>query len=543
MCIGRFKKSEDGYVLVLSLIFLPVFVGLALLIIDIGRGNNAQSDLYAAADALALAGARELDGGVDAIDRAKDAMAEISNTVSLLGGPGGVDSINLVYADVAGNEFTVIFLKDIPQYDYTPIDQAFVNANLATTGPDAAYVYVRAQSQDMTTMFLNPVRMLTETVPVAAQAVATSRSAACNVTPLYICNPFENETGGKDLQTNFSQGKLHGRLIKLHPKGSETESPGNFGFLQVQGDAGKSATSSANDLRKVFAGEPNPTCYEAGRVTTKPGAATSIRQGINVRFDIYEGALKNGASSYAPAVNVRKGYRPVDKKNAKECEWELAKPEIVEGVLLPPTTLPFPENDTMSGALGGVPGATIGSGDWDFDSYWAINHPGVTKPDIPSSFESAISPGASGPSRYDVYRYEIDNPSRLADKSVGDSTYDGESGLPICSEASKPASKTPTDDPDRRVIFAAIIDCATNAGTGGVTTYPVNSYASIFLVSPMEQNGSFVPPAKGKDGTVTEDATVDDKDATIDVEIIDITGFGGNGTLDTFVREESILVR
>jgi hypothetical protein len=32
-------------------------------------------------------------------------------------------------------------------------------------------------------------------------------------------------------------------------------------------------------------------------------------------------------------------------------------------------------------------------------------------------------------------------------------------------------------------------------------------------------------------------------DSTIDVEIIDITGFGGNGTLDLFVRDEAILVR
>lgn len=79
----RFVRSEDGFVYVMVLLFLPVLLGVALLVIDIGRGNNAHSDLYAAADAVALAGARELDGGDDAIDRAKAAMAEISNTVSM----------------------------------------------------------------------------------------------------------------------------------------------------------------------------------------------------------------------------------------------------------------------------------------------------------------------------------------------------------------------------------------------------------------------------------------------------------------------------
>jgi hypothetical protein len=32
-------------------------------------------------------------------------------------------------------------------------------------------------------------------------------------------------------------------------------------------------------------------------------------------------------------------------------------------------------------------------------------------------------------------------------------------------------------------------------------------------------------------------------DATIDIEVVDITGFGGNGTLDEFIRAEAILVR
>lgn len=32
-------------------------------------------------------------------------------------------------------------------------------------------------------------------------------------------------------------------------------------------------------------------------------------------------------------------------------------------------------------------------------------------------------------------------------------------------------------------------------------------------------------------------------DKTIDIEIIDITGSGGKGTLDEFVRQESLLVR
>ena len=80
----RILWDDRGYALVLTLLFMPVFIGLSLIIIDLGRGNNAHSDLQAAADALALAAAGELDGGPDSITRAKEAMAEVRNSVSFL---------------------------------------------------------------------------------------------------------------------------------------------------------------------------------------------------------------------------------------------------------------------------------------------------------------------------------------------------------------------------------------------------------------------------------------------------------------------------
>lgn len=99
---GRFFRNEGGYALALTLIMLPAFMGLALLIIDVGRGNNAHSDQAAAVDALALAGARELDGGVDAIMRAKAAMEKVSNSVSFLAMAGDDVHIDLAYSAGTG---------------------------------------------------------------------------------------------------------------------------------------------------------------------------------------------------------------------------------------------------------------------------------------------------------------------------------------------------------------------------------------------------------------------------------------------------------
>lgn len=510
----RFWADERGYVLVLVLIFMPVFIVIGLLVIDIARGNNAHSDHYAAADALALAGARELDGGADSIDRAKAAMANLSNSVSYLGLSGADVNIDLVYEDVAGNTFTVIFLTTIPDSDDEPIDQAFVDANATTDGAAAEYVYVRSRARNLGTFFFNPLTSLRGDVPIAASAVATHRSAACDVTPLFICNPFESQ--GLDLQAAFAAGQLHGRLIKLHPKGGDTALPGNFGFLQVRG-ANDTSNASANTIRAIFAGNHNPTCYDSRTVTTKPGAATSIAQGLNVRFDIYAGPFSNSRSAYPPAVNVRKGFvrKATGPNNA--CNVELTTDLN--------WAMPFPSNATMSPPGGGVPGAFIGSGNWDIDRYWLVNYQSTltqAQKDDMNSFPIAQAPGANGPSRYDVYRYEIEN-DLMSHLSTGNgSGQKRESGLPGCAlSASNPP--TPVDDPDRRLMFAAIVDCIANGGNG-VTTFPVNSYASIFLVSPMQHS-----PSTG--------------DGTIDIEITDITGFGGNGTLDLFVRDEAILVR
>jgi hypothetical protein len=313
-------------------------------------------------------------------------------------------------------------------------------------------------------------------------------------------------------------------LIKLHPPGNSTAAPGNFGFLSVDG------TSSANAIREFFAGNYVPACYEASDVDTAPGGKVSIRTGINIRFDIYDAPFKKAADLYTPAYNVRKGY------TGSECSQELLDPPVPEEVMgfLPNGALS--SDGSMAPPGSGVPGAAIGSGDWPLVEYWKVNH-GVDYTSSPetlydligNSMPGALAPGAQMPSRYDVYRYEISQ--TIADpvnnNLVGDVSIGGETGAPVCS-ASQSGALAPSDPlldvtaKDRRVLFAAVIDCLDNP-FNGATTIPVNTFVSVFLTNPMEKQGS--------------------ADGTIDVEIIDITGNSGNGSLDAFLRREAYLVR
>lgn len=536
--LRKFRNSEDGYAFALTLISLPAMIALGLLLIDMGRGNNAQTDYQAAVDALALAGARELDIGTDSITRAQSAMENLANTVSFLDLADSDGQITLSYESDGTGDFRVEFLTDIPDDDDTVIDNTYIlnnrvdPANYDTNGADAMYVYVGYRGNDFCS-FTDRLRGVNCSGGggrvIGAYAVATYNTAACDVTPVFICNPFEKEPIGSDLQSAFADGQLHARLLRLHPPGSSTALPGNFGFLQVTGN-NENTNAGANALRAVFAGDKNPTCYNSSRVTTKPGAAVSIRTGLNTRFDIYDAPFSNAADkrAYPPAANVRKGYA-VDNpgSSADACPDERSD----DPTWL--TTSAFPPNATMSLPNQGVPGAAIGTGSWDARGYWLANH-GGTLTDLTwtemSSFGTKVkgSDNKSLPSRYDVYRYEIDN-GLVGNTSDPESAAYGaqsENGTPSCyaHNVNNPGPTTPTtsEDDDRRVIFAAIVDCIENGGTG-ITEFPVNAFASIFLVSPMEKNGT--------------------DDGSIDVEIIDITGTGGNGTLDTFVRDEAVLVR
>jgi hypothetical protein len=150
-------------------------------------------------------------------------------------------------------------------------------------------------------------------------------------------------------------------------------------------------------------------------------------------------------------------------------------------------------------------GGRMGTGDWNATRYWAANHP--TRGALPSSL--------TGATRYEMYRYELDPDGNPAtnDSIVGDASVGGETGNPSCSQ-------TAVTTVDRRILYGAIIDCQAIGGFNGrATNIPVRAFGSFFITEPIK----------------------DSKD--IYVELVDITGKGGRGTLDNFLRDEAQLYR
>jgi Flp pilus assembly protein TadG len=494
--IRAFWHDQRGVALILVSIMLPAIIGFSLLAIDSSRLNNLHNDLQKAADAFALAGAAELDGSTGSWARAERAMATLVGNESNFstsgrfiltsGQPGGTARCNS-----AGN-ISWCFLKNIPPADGTQITSANQATYLASSDPvtgelETHFVQVQVAPTGFSAIF--PASYLTgntanNSLNVGALAVAGFKSSVCDYTPVFMCNPYEfvnghNQAGDITLEQAANSQQYRRRQILLRDDGSYQ--PGNFAFLSSPDGNGSPALEAS--LARV-----KPTgCYAQDGVDTDPGQSTGpVQDGLNARFGISKSYI---GTANGPAANVRMGLKSFNCNNKIDFETDPTK-----GVGLERDSC-FPNGCTMMGGR-------MGAGDWNSSRYWTVNHP--TRGALPASLVGAT--------RYEMYRYELDpdgNPL-TNDSIVGDASVGGETGTPSCSQ-------TPVTTVDRRILYGAIIDCQAIAGFNGrANNIPVRAFGSFFITEPIKDSY---------------------------VELIDITGKGGRGTLDNFLRDEAQLYR
>ena len=72
--LRAFRRDQRGAVAVWAVLIAPPLLGVAALAVDLSRIYSAQAEMQTAADALARAGAFELDGSSTAITRANRAI-------------------------------------------------------------------------------------------------------------------------------------------------------------------------------------------------------------------------------------------------------------------------------------------------------------------------------------------------------------------------------------------------------------------------------------------------------------------------------------
>jgi Flp pilus assembly protein TadG len=490
--LKRFARDEHGQAMVFVAIMLPVLIGFSLLTVDMSRVNNLHNDLQSAADAFALAGAAELDGGTDAIERANRAIANLVANQSRFS-TAGTHTLTSADLDVA-------YLDDLPASDATPLDADGLGGDgvdySTTDNALARYALVTVLPTAFETIFPAALLGAPATMNVSPQSVGGYGSAVCDYTPLFICNPYGSL---EDMQEALS-GTSRPMMLLKEQKGNAQYGPGNFGYLNSP-----SGSRQNKDVAEMLAVTHPRACYSDDGVTTKPGDIPSIHNALNVRFDMYGNGNVAGYS-ISPALNpaapnVRKGLQV--KVAGKNCTYEAPPPGQAANYM------GLPRDDCFASgtcASAGTLTNRIGDGTWDFTTYWDTNWPAGLNPT--ADHKAAITDEdecGTEPSRYCVYKYEIAHKATLVPAA----------------EPLAPQCSTTTEGPDRRLLYVAVIDCATNAVSGGGGTYPVQVFASVFLTEPAGG-----PP-----------------DADIYGELIDITTNYGNGTLEQFQRNEAQLYR
>ncbi|AZO29451.1 TadE/TadG family type IV pilus assembly protein [Mesorhizobium sp. M1B.F.Ca.ET.045.04.1.1] len=503
--LRNFWNDQRGIALILVAIMLPAIIGMSILAIDMSRANNLHNDLQKGTDAMSLAAAAELDGRSDSITRADRALATLVSNHYKFGGSTGVDQV----LQAAG--VTRRYLRSLPATDDLPITSANVITDEVAGALEARYIEVRVTPVGFFAMF--PVSFLSgndadNSFNVGAVSVAGFSRGVCDFTPVYICNPYEGS--GDSIYSVAADPAKRRRLIELRQQGGSTaqNSPGNYGFLQPP-----DGSTGANVIRDMIAKTKSAACYNSRGVLLRPGFIATVRDALNVRFDVYNGAMNGNKNDpdYAPGENVRKGYQMLSKGSGSACNADLASPPD------PTKYDAFPRDNCFSTGCS-IANGRVGDGNWDFNRYWSTNFATTTNPVAisPPLGADGVSPASNTnqPTRYSTYRYEI------AQGIVGHPSNGGETGTPACS-----ANKV--SDPDRRIIYGAILNCQALAAAGlmggGASSppLPVEAFGSFFITETVE-SGS---------------------DQTIRVELVDVTGREGQGTLDNFLRDEVQLYR
>ena len=230
-----------------------------------------------------------------------------------------------------------------------------------------------------------------------------------------------------------------GRQILLKQGGGGAMAPGNFGMLcPANGNCGAASVSDA--LAQVTV----PGCYGQS-VTTSPGVAMNqVRNGLNARFD------QGTQNPHNPARDVIHYLR--------------------DSALVPDGTPNY-----------------MGAGDWDRAAYWAAKHNGFP---LPGDLLDA--------SRYQAYLYELGEIYAANGRKTlyplppalppGFGIIAGVTDVPVAAPPNDddPAfdgvpESIPEDDPRRRVVKAAVLNCVAQnvQGSGSYTTF--GRYVELFI--------------------------------------------------------------
>jgi Flp pilus assembly protein TadG len=496
--IHRLRNAKRGAVAPTVALSLFALIGMGGVAFDYAHLADLDTELQNAADQAALAAATQLDGGNNARARATAAAQSLLNNTTYFASDAGTDGSDPRKVTIAN----VVFYQSYDEATDVYGDPATNDANARVVR-----VHVGGRRADYA---LTPVVGAFTSGTIDAEALASLASAVCNVPPLMMCTP-----AGTDFPTAADIGR--GVLLQPGPVVGFW-APGDYGYL----DFGDGASGV-----KINLGRNNEQggCIDMSNgIPTEPGNKASVTDALNSRFDLYPAASSNcnaGTGDYCPSENTHKDLAKTYEVEVKN--WDEPGPGVTPpsnpviagteqcgaagqklintsnqtdqgGLSLPAASAEPPPGmprDTCHYPSESCSGAKFGDGAWNRNAYLGPTH-GTDA----TTLASSLGKTPATLTRWDVYKWELADPSRRAPKAIdvtpnpipfkeqgnsGKGTYTFTNRCTFPQPVNGTGVPSSTSQKDRRVLTVAAVDCT---GLNGKSDVIVKQWVDVFLVEP-----------------------------------------------------------
>lgn len=460
------KKRQSGAVAVIVGVGLAMLIGFLALVIDLGHLYLARAGQQNAADASALAGAKELDGTVAGIDRAvewarkltADCTSPIYTTVPC---PAQRNRFlaNLGWEEVALPEANIHFGADPYTSDWKTIAEAKINPGPLT------FIKVDTETGALGTWFAAIWNIL----DFSTYGSAVAGRFMTSIAPMGVCalDPARDKWVQYDADPNHKYKVEHGYMrgvsydleninkrlaglasgdaLYIHPMANS-----QTGCIPNQGSAGFAAPFLCMG-RSAISGLTGSTVY------TNTGLAAGVSiAALNTRFDIYGSPLDSSIDHTVcpPDENIR-AYQPAVASN-----WMAPTPNQTAAYLLYDWLKGPAGTDVVRSPLlapaSSVVAATVNAGGCNgdcsdkFGVLWLYSKPVAASGSFTRADWPALYP--LGPASNPAYA-GTETPAYSYGLSSENSTY--------YQEPSSEASSLPVP---RRVVNVVLVDCPAPAG-------------------------------------------------------------------------------
>ncbi|MEJ7575688.1 MAG: pilus assembly protein TadG-related protein [Pyrinomonadaceae bacterium] len=327
------RSGERGSIMVMTAVLMLGLVLCIGLTIDVSRIYMLRTELQNAADAAALAGARELNSGITGINDAASRAAAIVNTE-------GFDDTGVSVATV---EFAINLNGS---YISKATFDAMSQSAKQTFASDARFIRVTTQATSIDILFAAQVLGATRNESAVATAgMSVGLNTICDFFPIAVALNNPSPAPGTQMNLTFTQGTGN----------SATLNDMNYIILEVPDISGNGAPETAvlsaglTNICKSINAQLQFHMTPSANVNNGP---RQLEDGVNTRFNVYANGYGNALKpdTFPPDSNVNQTINfsqyisgsPLTAPNpnapGQDGRRILIAPIVAPGTYSPPTT-------------------------------------------------------------------------------------------------------------------------------------------------------------------------------------------------------------